>query len=110
MTTSTLSAQRHQLPMEAIESFCLKWNVAEMSLFGSAVRSDFAPDSDVDVLVQYQPGKNLPEKIELVVDRGEALSSVFGQEADMVDMDALRESRNWLLRKRILEEAVKIYG
>ena len=110
MTPSTLSAQRYQLPMEAIESFCLKWNVAEMWVFGSAVRSDFSPDSDVDVLVQYHPGKNLPEEIHLVVDRDEALSSVFGREVDMVDMDALRESRNWLLRKRILEEAVKIYG
>ena len=86
MTKGILSEQQHQLPMEAIESFCLKWNVAEMWVFGSAVRSDFAPDSDVDVLVQYQPGKNLPEEIHLVVDRDEALSSVFGQEADMVDM------------------------
>ena len=54
-----------------------------MWVFGSAVRSDFAPDSDVDVLVQYHPGKNLPEEIHLVVDRDEALSSVFGREVDM---------------------------
>ena len=91
---------------DALSRFCSEWG----RVFGSAVRSDFAPDSDVDVLVQYQPGKNLPEEIHLVVDRDEALSSVFGREVDLVDMDALRESRNWLLRKRILEEAVKIYG
>ena len=95
---------------DALSRFCSEWGVAEMWVFGSAARHDFAPDSDVDVLVQYQPGKNLPEEIHLVVDRDEALSSVFGREVDLVDMDALRESRNWLLRKRILEEAVKIYG
>lgn len=81
-----------------------------MWVFGSMARGDFAIDSDVDVLVQYQRGRNLPEEIELVVDRDEALSSVFGREVDLVDMDALRESHNWLLRKYILEGAVKIYG
>ncbi len=95
---------------DALTHFCSEWGVAEMWVFGSMARGDFAIDSDVDVLVQYQRGRNLPAEIELVVDRDEALSSVFGREVDLVDMDALRESHNWLLRKYILEGAVKIYG
>ncbi len=39
------------LPMEAIEAFCQKWQIIEFALFGSVLRDDFRPDSDIDVLV-----------------------------------------------------------
>lgn len=45
-----------EVPLESIASFCRKWNVAELSLFGSALRDDFAPGSDVDVLVTFGVG------------------------------------------------------
>ena len=50
---------------DGLSRFCSEW----ARVFGSAVHSDFAPDSDVDVLVRYQPGRNLPEEIHLIVDR-----------------------------------------
>lgn len=39
-----------------IEAFCKKWKIVEFSLFGSVLRDDFGPDSDVDVLVKFAPG------------------------------------------------------
>jgi predicted nucleotidyltransferase len=47
---------RIPVDQEAIAAFCRRWKVAELSLFGSVLRDDFRPDSDVDVLVEFEPG------------------------------------------------------
>lgn len=44
-----------QLPKGKIVEFCRKHNISKLSLFGSVLRDDFAPDSDVDVLVEFEP-------------------------------------------------------
>ena len=44
-----------KIPKEKIAEFCKKNNVRKFSLFGSALREDFTPDSDVDVLVEFEP-------------------------------------------------------
>jgi uncharacterized protein len=41
------------LPMEKIAEFCDRWQVTEFTLFGSVLRDDFRPDSDIDVMVQF---------------------------------------------------------
>ena len=46
---------RIDIPMEQIEAFCRRWRVVEFTLFGSVLREDFRPDSDVDVLVSFEP-------------------------------------------------------
>ena len=48
-----------QVPADKIESFCRRWSVKELSLFGSILRDDFGPDSDVDVLVSLEPGQTM---------------------------------------------------
>jgi hypothetical protein len=44
-----------ELPMHQIAEFCQKWQVTEFALFGSVLRDDFRPDSDIDVMVQFHP-------------------------------------------------------
>lgn len=44
-----------QLPEKAIELFCQRWQIKELALFGSVLRDDFRPDSDIDVLVTFSP-------------------------------------------------------
>ena len=44
-----------KLPMQQIAEFCQRWQVIEFALFGSVLRDDFRPDSDVDVMVQFHP-------------------------------------------------------
>jgi len=44
------------IPKDRLVDFCRRWKVAELSLFGSALREDFRPDSDVDLLVSFAPG------------------------------------------------------
>jgi len=45
------------LPKREIEKFCKKHHIKKLSLFGSALRNDFTPESDVDVLVEFEPGR-----------------------------------------------------
>ena len=47
---------RIPIDKEAIAKFCRKWHVIELALFGSVLRDDFSPESDVDVLVTFEPG------------------------------------------------------
>ena len=44
------------MPREALAAFCRKYGVRKVALFGSVLRDDFRPDSDVDVLVEFEPG------------------------------------------------------
>jgi predicted nucleotidyltransferase len=49
-------AARIEMPREALAEFCRKHHVRKLALFGSVLRDDFRPDSDVDVLVEFEPG------------------------------------------------------
>ena len=43
------------IPIERLEEFCRRWRIAELRVFGSALREDFRPDSDLDLLVRFAP-------------------------------------------------------
>lgn len=49
-------AEPIQIPKEILADFCRRHKVRKLSVFGSALRDDFGPDSDVDVLVEFEPG------------------------------------------------------
>ena len=68
--------------------FCRKWKVAELSFFGSVLRDDFRPDSDVDVLVSFEPDAGWT-LLDLVSMQRE-IAEVFGRSVDLVEEAALR--------------------
>ncbi len=73
-----------EVPTEAIAAFCRRWHVAELSLFGSALRDDFRPDSDVDVLVHFGPAGSMT--LEAAVGMRDELSALFdGRPIDLVE-------------------------
>jgi predicted nucleotidyltransferase len=74
---------RIPVPAEKIEAFCRKWKVVEMALFGSVLREDFRPDSDVDVLVTFEP--EAPWDLWDLIDMREELRELFGREVDLVE-------------------------
>ncbi|HEY5608095.1 MAG TPA: nucleotidyltransferase family protein [Alphaproteobacteria bacterium] len=88
----------------ALTEFCRRWNVAELSLFGSSVRSDFGPASDVDVLVTFNPGAKW-NLLDLVAMKDE-LSAMVGRDVDLVEEAAIR---NPFRRTRILQEKRVVY-
>ena len=77
-----------QLDRDALAAFCRKWRIRELSIFGSALRDDFAPDSDLDFLVSFEPG--VPLDIDRLLDMKEELEAHFGRPVDLVEKDALR--------------------
>ena len=91
------------VPMEAIEAFCQKWQIIEFALFGSVLRDDFRPESDIDVLVTYAPDadRSLSDYL-AIYDEIEAL---FGREVDVINRESIERSRNYIRRHEILSSA-----
>ena len=94
-----------KLDREALAEFCRKWRVRELSLFGSAVRDDFGPESDLDFLVSFDPGT--PLDIDWLLDMKEQLETLFGRPVDLVEKEALR---NPWRKYEILRTRVVIYA
>lgn len=97
-----------ELPMEQIIKFCDRWQVSEFALFGSVLRDDFHPDSDIDVLISFAPEakRGLTETIQM----RDELQEIFGRKIDLIVKAAIERSENWLRRKNILDSAQVIYG
>ena len=98
---------RLALPMDAVRAFCEKWGVRELSLFGSVLREDFGPESDVDVLVDFAEGARW-SLFDLVRMQDE-LAGVLGREVDLVDRRSVEASRNYIRRRHILESLEDVY-
>ncbi len=96
------------LPKNAIAEFCERWRITELALFGSVLRDDFRPDSDIDVLVKFAPdaGHSLFDLVHMQ----DELRAMFGREVDLVERATIESSRNYLRRRAILESAEVVYA
>jgi predicted nucleotidyltransferase len=83
-----LLAQRIPWSKTKIAAFCKRWKIAEFSLFGSVLREDFRPESDVDVLVSFQPQAEW--SLWNLIEMQEELEKMFGRKVDLVEKEALR--------------------
>lgn len=97
------------LPIEEIIELCHKHKVADLAVFGSALRGDFHEDSDIDFLVRFEPGADKPW-LGHFQDLQDDLSSLLGRSVDLVSRTAIEQSRNWIRRKAILDSARVIYA
>lgn len=95
------------IPQEEIAAFCERWGVSEFALFGSALRDDFTDDSDVDVLVEFAPGRTPGLAFVTMADE---LETLFDRKVDLVTRNAVENSRNPNRRKSILESAQVVYA
>ena len=94
---------RIEIPRDRIAEFCRRWGVRKMSLFGSVIRDDFTPESDVDVLVEFRPG--LTQGLRFYSDMPDELSKILGREVDLnTAMDLSK-----YFRQEVLDEAEVIY-
>ena len=93
------------IPQEQIEVFCKKWRIKEFALFGSVLREDFRPDSDVDVLVTFEPdgGITFNNRVEM----SDELAGIFGREVDLVEKNTIR---NPFRRYEILTNKEVVYA
>ena len=90
-----------------LAAFCQRWQVRTLSLFGSALRDDFGPTSDVDLLVEFEPRASwsLWDHIRMT----QELEALFGRKVDLITKHALERGENWLLRQVILDTAHPLF-
>ena len=95
------------IAQEKIVEFCRKWRIRELCIFGSALREDFRPDSDVDVLVAFEPGIQwrFRQWIEMTCE----LEALFGHKVDLVERRLVEQSENYIRRRHILNHLECIY-
>ncbi len=93
-----------EIPREAIEAFCRRHHITWLAVFGSVLRDDFAPTSDIDILVEYAPEQtpSLFGRLKLEEELSEILQ---GRSIDL----GTRQYLNRWLKDRVLSEARVIY-
>jgi predicted nucleotidyltransferase len=91
------------IPQMEIESFCQQYSIRKLALFGSVLRDDFHADSDIDVLVEYLPGR--PVTFLDMVQQETHLSALLGRQVDL--RTPMELSRHF--RKAVLSQAQVIY-
>jgi predicted nucleotidyltransferase len=92
------------LPVDRIADLCKRYDVQELSIFGSAARGDMKPESDIDILVDFKPGA----RIGLIkfASLNEELESLLGRSVDLVTKPGLKPR----VRPHILREAQRVYS
>lgn len=88
MTARELVRDRLGVMPETVDAFCRKWRIRELSLFGSALRDDFRPDSDVDLLVAFEA--DAPWDLWDLTAMEDELRQLFGRKVDVVEKRALK--------------------
>jgi predicted nucleotidyltransferase len=93
------------IPQVEIAAFCNRWKVAELALFGSVLRADFSPESDVDVLVTFEQKAevSLFDMAQMQIE----LQDIFKRPVDILEKDALR---NPYRKREILSTAQVVYA
>ncbi|MBN2208400.1 MAG: nucleotidyltransferase family protein [Candidatus Coatesbacteria bacterium] len=93
------------LPKHKIAEFCRRWQIVEFALFGSSVRGDFGPESDIDVLVTFTP--DAPWSLFELVEMQQELEGIFDRKVHLIEEAALK---NPFRRRAILREKEVIYA
>jgi predicted nucleotidyltransferase len=102
---SVVGLQELQRP--EVAAFCRRWKVSELAVFGSVLRGDSGPDSDIDLLVTFEADANwgLLEQAAMESE----LTALLGRRVDLVSRRAIERSANWIRRQAILESAETVH-
>jgi len=91
-----------EIPREAIAEFCRRHHIRRLALFGSILRQDFGPESDIDVLVEFEPGATPGFAFIGIQDE---LSEILGRSVDLHTPASLSK----YFRDEVLREAEALY-
>jgi hypothetical protein len=97
-----MNTPRIPIPHDRIAAFCREHHIRRLAFFGSVLRDDFRPDSDVDVLVEFEPGTRVGLDF---VAMQRTLSGILGRQVDLITPGFLGK----YIKKRVLSEAYEEY-
>lgn len=95
------------LPMDEFTKFCQRWNIQELAVFGSALRADFNPESDIDIIVTFDDDADWSLLDHMRMQQ--ELQDILQREVDLVTKRAVEKSQNWVRRREILSTASVIF-
>jgi hypothetical protein len=101
------SAPKIHFDSAKVTQLCRQHGITRLDLFGSALRSDFRDDSDVDLLAALRPDTHLT--LLDWADIQEKFSTIFGRKVDLVSRRAIERSQNPYRKRSILSTALPIY-
>ena len=109
MATSATAASASQIPIpyDEVAAFCRKWLITELTLCGTALRGDAAPENGVDFLARFDPDAK-----HTLIDLGymeDELGALLGRETHIGSWDAIERSDNLYRREAIMEAAQAVY-
>lgn len=93
---------------EKLTNFYQRWKVVEFALFGSVLRADFRPESDIDVLVTFSPLARW--SLFDLVRMQQELENIFDRPVDLVERSAIENSPNYIRRRNIIQSAQVIHA
>jgi len=102
-----MTEPRIPIDQAKIEALCKKWSITTFEFFGSVLRDDFRPDSDVDVLVTFAPDSD--RTLWDFIAAREELETILGREVSLVERRSVERSRNHIRRNHILKTAQPYY-
>ncbi len=91
-----------------IADFCRRWKITEFALFGSVLRPDFRPDSDVDILVTFAADADWGLLDHAKME--DELTGILGRPVDLLTRQVVEQSDNWIRRRAILESVEPFYA
>jgi len=96
------------LPESELSEFCQRWQVAELAAFGSVLRDDFSPHSDIDLVVTFLPESK--HSLWDIIAMEEELTAIFQRKVDLGEKRAIQQDPNYIRRKNILNSLQVIYA
>ena len=104
----THAVARLAIKPDAVSAYCRRWKIKDLAIFGSALRPDFRPDSDVDILATFAQDADWS-----IFDHAQMeseLAEIFGRKVDLVSRRAVERSDNWIRRDAILRTAESLFA
>ena len=95
-----------EIPRERLAQFCRAHGIRRLQLFGSVLRDDFGPESDVEVMVEFEPGRT-PGFDFFLLD--EELGEILGRRVDLHTRRSIEESPNYIFRREALSRVETLY-
>ena len=96
---------------QSIRDFCNKWKIKELSVFGSILRDDFCPDSDIDFMADFEDCPQV-DNYDLFdgIHMREELAQIVGRDVDLVDKSVIKCDSNRFIRAVLLSTAEAVYA
>ena|ERR1700752_1413695 len=101
-----MSELKLKVPRKKLAAFCRRYRIQKLAFFGSVLRDDFKPTSDVDVLVEFEKGYTPGLAYFAMPDE---LKKILGRDVDLLTYQGVKSSRNPIRRKAILDSAQVYY-